>query len=203
MALRTAAARARREQPIKYCHTLRIMAAQTHLIDLDIDPDEDAEWSLQKMVQTILDESIDVETKSRILNRLVATEYQPKRPMRTPEIRNTKTTRGLEKLDLLHSMHYEHPEFTAQNVCDDYGRGKMWTAHPIFGHTFSGSERAVHWQIFLQGEVFSKQECALLDICENIIYMWHTRWSFVTRWKFGTNRTAHWKNRSQAPSGKE
>lgn len=43
MALRTAAARARREQPIKYCHTLRIMAAQTHLIDLDIDPDEDAE----------------------------------------------------------------------------------------------------------------------------------------------------------------
>ena len=26
------------------------MAAQTHLIDLDIDPDEDAEWSLQKNV---------------------------------------------------------------------------------------------------------------------------------------------------------
>ena len=91
--------------------------------------------------------------------------------MRTPEIRNTKTTRGLEKLHLLHSMHYEHPEFTAQNVFDDYGRGKMWTAHPIFGHTFFGSDRAVHWQIFLRGEVFPKQECALLDICENIIYM--------------------------------
>ena len=95
------------------------MAAQTHLIDVDIDPDEDAEWSLQKMVQTILDESMDVETKSRLLSRLVATEYQPNRPMRTPEIRNTKTIRSLEKLDLLHSMHYEHPEFTAQNVFDD------------------------------------------------------------------------------------
>ena len=43
MALRTAAGQAFREQPIKYWHTLCIMAAQTHLIDLDIDPDEDAE----------------------------------------------------------------------------------------------------------------------------------------------------------------
>lgn len=129
----------------------------------------------KKMLQTILDESIAVETKSRFLSGLVATEYQPKRPMRTPENRNTKTTRGLEKLHLLHSMHYEHPEFTAQNVFDDYGGGKMWTAHPIFGDTFFDSERAVHGQIFLQGELFPKQECALLDICENIIYMWHTR----------------------------
>ena len=38
---------------------------------------------------------------------------------------------------------------------------------------FLGSERVVHCQIFLLGEVFPKQECALLDICENIIYMWH------------------------------
>ena len=43
MALRTAAGQAFREQPIKYWHTLCIMTAQTHLIDLDIDPDEDAE----------------------------------------------------------------------------------------------------------------------------------------------------------------
>ena len=179
------------------------MAAQTHLIDLDIDPDEDAEWSLQKMVQTILDESIDVETKSRILSRLVATEYQPKRPMRTPEIRNTKTTRGLKKLDLLHSMHYEHPEFTAQNVFDDYGRGKMWTAHPIFGHTFFGSERAVHWQIFLQGEVFPKQQCALLDICENIIYMWYTQWSFGIWWSLAQIGLRNGKKFGQARSGKE
>ena len=151
----------------------------------------------KKMLQTILDESIAVETKSRFLSGLVATEYQPKRPMRTPENRNTKTTRGLEKLHLLHSMHYEHPEFTAQNVFDDYGGGKMWTAHPIFGHTFFGSERAVHGQIFLQGELFPKQECALLDICENIIYMWHTRWSLA---QIG-QRTG--KKRTQAPSGKE
>ena len=151
----------------------------------------------KKMLQTILDESIAVETKSRFLSGLVATEYQPKRPMRTPENRNTKTTRGLEKLHLLHSMHYEHPEFTAQNVFDDYGGGKMWTAHPMFGHTFFGSERAVHGQIFLQGELFPKQECAWLDICENIIYMWHTRWSLA---QIG-QRTG--KKRTQAPSGKE
>ena len=155
------------------------------------------------MVQTILHESIAVETKSRLLSRLVATEHQPKRPMRTPEIRNTKTTRGLEKLDLLHSMHYEHPEFTAQNVFDDYGRGKIWTANQIFGHTFFGSERAVHWQIFFTGRGVPKARvCLIRHLRKYNIYVAHT----VKFWhpvKFGTNRTAHWKKRSQAPSGKE
>ena len=108
----------------------------------------------KKMLQTILDESIAVETKSRFLSGLVATEYQPKRPMRTPENRNTKTTRGLEKLHLLHSMHYEHPEFTAQNVFDDYGGGKMWTAHPIFGHTFLAARGQC------MGRFFYRESCS-------------------------------------------
>ena len=139
------------------------------------------------MLQTILDESIAVETKSRFLSGLVATEYQPKRPMRTPENRNTKTTRGLEKLHLLHSMHYEHPEFTAQNVFDDYGRGKIWTANQIFGHTFFGSERAVHWQIFFTGRGVPKARvCLIRHLRKYNIYVAHTV-------KFGTNRTAHWK----------
>ena len=33
--------------------------------------------------------------------------------------RYTKPTRGLERLDPFHSMHYEHPGFTAQDVFDD------------------------------------------------------------------------------------
>ena len=46
-------------------------------------------------------------------------EYWPRQLLRAIKIPNTKPARGLERFDSFHSMHYENPGFTAQDVFDD------------------------------------------------------------------------------------
>ena len=71
-------------------------------------------------------EPIAAATKQKLLSLLsnlpFPSEYRPTRPPISMKIPNTKLARGLEKLDPFHSMHYEHPRFTAQHVFDDEER---------------------------------------------------------------------------------
>ena len=94
-----------RVHPVRDSHILCIMSAQEH-VDLRGEG-----------------EPIAANTKQRFLGLQkkppFPREYRPRRPLRAIKIPNTKPARRLERFDSFHSMHYENPGFTAQDVFDD------------------------------------------------------------------------------------
>ena len=82
------------------------------------------------------------------------------------------------------------------------GAEKYGRQTKFLGTLFLAARGQCIGRFFLQGEVFPKQECALLDICENIIYMWYTRWSFGTRWSLAQIGLRNGKNLAKHPLAK-